>query len=335
MSAATLADPVAGLAAEHGFSGVVRVDRAGAVEYASAFGLADRALGVPITLEARFGVASIAKGLTAMVVISLIADGKLTLDTAVRSILGEDLPEIDDAVTVEHLLSHRSGIGDYLDEDEVATNDYVMPVPVHQFATTEDFLTALEGHPQKFAPGSEFSYCNGGFVVLALIAERVAGVSYHQLVTDRVCRPAGLADTDFLRNDELPGDVAKGYLHRDGLRTNVLHLPVRGSGDGGVHTTLADLHRLWQSFFAGEIVPESWVREMVRRRSTDIGEDRACYGLGIWLERESPGAYLVGSDAGVSCCTWHDPSRGLTWTVLGTSSDIAWPIVALLDSSLG
>ena len=68
--------------------------------------------------------------------------------------LGGDLPLIDDDVTIEHLLAHRSGIGDYLDEDgEVDLTDYLMPVPVHELATTEDYLAVLDGHPTKFPPG--------------------------------------------------------------------------------------------------------------------------------------------------------------------------------------
>ena len=81
--------------------------------------------------------------------------------------------------------------------------------------------------------------------MLALLAERAAGTPYHDLVDELVCRPAGMEATAFLRLDELPGDAALGYLAADGLRTNVLHLPVRGTGDGGVFTTAADVHALW------------------------------------------------------------------------------------------
>ena len=62
------------------------------------------------------------------------------------------------------------------------------------------------------APGERFAYCNGGYVVLALIAERASGTAFHDLVEHRVCAPAGMVDTAFLRSDELPGGVALGYL---------------------------------------------------------------------------------------------------------------------------
>lgn len=124
----------------------------------------------------------------------------LELSTPARSVLGPDLPLIDDGVTVEQLLAHRSGIGDYLDEEagtEVA--DYVMPVPVHELASTEDYLAVLDGYPSKFAPGERFAYSNGGYVILALIAERTSGASFPELVAQRVCRPAGMMDTELRR----------------------------------------------------------------------------------------------------------------------------------------
>ena len=250
------------IAAETAFAGVVRVDRGDEIELAKAYGLAHRGYEIPNEVDTRFGTASGVKGMTALAVVSLIEDGRLELSTTARSVLGTDLPLIDDAVTVEHLLAHRSGIGDYLDEDvELDLTDYLLPVPVHALATTEQYLAVLDGHPTKFAPGERFSYCNGGYVVLALIAERAGGIPFHELVRERVCEPAGMVDTEFLRSDELPGRTALGYFEIDGAwRTNVHHLPVRGTGDGGIYTTVADISALWQAFFAGRIVSASWVR---------------------------------------------------------------------------
>jgi CubicO group peptidase (beta-lactamase class C family) len=118
------------IASQTAFSGVVRVDRGGEVELAKAYGLAHRGWGIANTIDTRFGIASGAKGLTALTVMSLIEEGRMKLGTTARSVLGNDLPLIHDAVTVEHLLAHRSGIGDYYDEEIVRDPlDYVSPVP--------------------------------------------------------------------------------------------------------------------------------------------------------------------------------------------------------------
>ena len=273
--------------------------------------------------------------MTALAVVSLVEQGTLDLATTARSVLGDDLPLIGDDVTVEHLLAHRSGIGDYLDEDAGGDiTDYVMPVPVHELATTEQFLAVLDGYPPKFAAGERFSYCNGGYVVLALIAERAIGVPYHDLVAQRVCEPAGLGDTAFLRSDELPGSAALGYLAADGLRTNVLHLPVRGTGDGGIYTTTADVRALWTVFFEGRIVARDWVVKMTQPRS-DAPEDSRRYGLGFWLHESTETVILEGYDAGVSFRSLHDPRTDTTCTVISNWTNGAWPITRYLEERLG
>ena len=323
------------IAADTDFSGVVRVDVDGRTELAKAYGDAHRALAVPNTLATRFGIASGTKGLTALAVISLVESGSLELGTTARSLLGDDLPLIGDDVTVESLLAHTSGIGDYLDEEaEGDFNDYVLTIPVHRLSTTDDYLEVLDGHPAKAAPGERFAYCNSGYVVLALLAERAAGIAFHELVTERVCRPAGMRSTVFLRSDELPGDAALGYLYAAAPRTNVHHLPVVGSGDGGIYTTVGDVHAFWRAFLAGNIVAPAWVTEMVRPRN-DVPGEKMRYGLGFWLHGSTDAVVLEGADAGVSFRSVHDPATATTHTVISNTTDGAWPLARHLSEVLG
>lgn len=323
-------DKIDSIAEETGFSGVVRIDRAGEIEFAKAYGLANRTYRVPNSLDTRFGIASGSKGFTALAVLSLVADGALELGTTARSLLGEDLPLIADDVTVEHLLTHTSGIGDYLDEEvDTEITEYVIGA-AHELTTTEAFLPLLDGHPTKFRAGERFGYCNGGFVVLALLAERAGGIGYHDLVRQRVLRPAGMTRTDFLRSDELPADAAVGYLPLDGTdRSNVFHLPVLATGDGGIHTTAADIATFWRAFFAGEIVDS--VEEVVRPRR-DVPEESLRYGLGFWLHESTDTVILAGYDAGASFKSTHDPHTGTTCTVLSNTSPGAWPIARAFPS---
>jgi CubicO group peptidase (beta-lactamase class C family) len=329
-----LEDALDSIADRTRFSGVVRLDHSGDIELAKAYGLADRGHEISNTTDTQFAIASGTKGLTALAVVSLIEDGSLDLTTTARSVLSDDLPLIDDGVTIEHLLAHRSGIGDYLDESAVDDiTDYLMPVPVHELATTEQYLQVLGGHGTAFPPGERFAYCNGGYVVLALIAERVSDVPFHELVRRGVCEPAGMPDTEFLRSDDLPGQAALGYLTVDGSKTNVFHLPVRGSGDGGIYSTAADVSSLWSALFAGRIVSLDWVAEMVRPRS-DWPEEGKRYGLGFHLHASSDVVMLEGYDAGVSFRSSHDPASATTSTVLSNTTEGAWPITDLIDERL-
>jgi CubicO group peptidase (beta-lactamase class C family) len=139
-----LEDSVDRVATETGFSGVIRVDAADGTRLARSYGLAHRGHGITNAIDTRFAIASGTKGMTALTVVSLIDDGLLSLATTARSVLADDLPLIGDDVTVEHLLAHRSGIGDYLDEDAgFEASDYLMPIPVHELATTEQYLRVL------------------------------------------------------------------------------------------------------------------------------------------------------------------------------------------------
>ncbi|WP_372667297.1 serine hydrolase domain-containing protein [Amycolatopsis kentuckyensis] len=297
------------------FSGVILVSRGDETLVAEASGYAHIAHGIENTVDTRFAIASGTKGFTALVVVGLVAEGRLELSTKARDVLGDDLPLIDDRVTVEHLLTHTSGIGDYCDED----GD---PPPTPLLATSADYLAALDGYPQKFPPGERFNYNNGAFAVLSLIAERVAGIPFAELVRTRVTEPAGMADTAFLRSDALPARTATGYLE-DG-RTNVFSLPVVGFGDGGIYSSAPDFRKFWPAFLDGRIVPREWVDRMLR------GDG---YGLGFFLPR--PGVVrLEGGDHGVTFRSNHQPSSGVTATLISNDHRGGGPLLKQLDEYL-
>ena len=208
-----------------------------------------------------------------------------------------------------------------------------MPVPVHLLAGTEDYLSVLAGHRQVFAPGERFAYNNSAFVVLALIAERVSGVPFERLVQERVCAPAGMRDTAFLRSDEPAGRAALGYLDAHGHRTNLLHLPVLGSGDGGISSTAADIHAFWVGAVLGPNRlpgPPRGDRPTAKRRAVGIEALRPGPVAPPHQQRRD----ARGLDAGVSFRSLHDPDAQLTYTVLSNTTDGAWPIARHLDELL-
>jgi len=327
-------DAVQVAAAKEAFTGVVAVDVADRRVFEKAFGHAHRGYDVVNHPETQFAMASGSKTFTALAVMRLVEDGTVRLDRPAREFLGSDLPLIDDAVTVEHLLTHTSGIGDYLDEEgEWEASDFVLSAPVHTLTSAEAFLPLVDGFAQKFPPGDRFSYCNGGYIVLAILLERVAGRVFHDIVRDSVFAPAGLEHTDFLRLDELPGTAATGYLFDVGDRTNTLHLPVLGNGDGGAFTTAGDLHRFWRAFYRGEIVSPATVGAMTTPRF-DVPSERKRYGMGVWLHRTADGAIIEGYDAGVSFRSTHLPASQTTASVLGNSSEGAWPVVGVVADTI-
>ena len=319
--------------ADGGGGGVVSVRHADRVVFEEAWGLADRRFLTSMTTSHRLGLASGSKAFTALVVMSLVQEGLVDLTTPARSVLQADLPLIDDRVTLEHLLSHTSGIGDYIDDD-ADDAEYLLPIPVSSLRGPEDYLGILDGHPPVAGVGESFTYCNAGYVILALIAERLAGTPFQDLVQTRVIEPARMTHTAYCRSDDLPGDAASGYVKLDGQwRSNVHHLPIVGSGDGGAYSTVADLHAFWTALFRGDIVTLESVTAMTADRVPGVGGPPAGYGLGFWLHGSGV-ISLEGADAGVSMYSIHHRASSTTATVLANDGDGAWPFARLMIDRL-
>jgi CubicO group peptidase (beta-lactamase class C family) len=172
-------------------------------------------------------------------------------------------------------------------------------------------------------------------VLLALMVERVLGQSFEDIVQDLVLNPAEMAHTGFVRSDRLPGDVAIGYMTSENsienkFWTNALHLPVMGSGDGGLFSTAADMHTFWLSVTNESIVSAKSWREMTRAHSV-AAQQKMRYGLGFWLHESGPAIVLEGMDAGISFCSVHDPGKNLTYSVIANTSSGAWPVARKIE----
>lgn len=313
--------------AEARFSGAIVIHVGGERVYHRAEGWAHRGHRIPNTPATRFAIASGAKAFTALAAMRLVEAGTLSLEAPVRRWLVDDLPLVDDRVTLEHLLTHVSGIGDYLDESgDGEVSDYVLTQPVHRLVDATDFIPELEGHAQVEEPGETFRYNNAGYMVAALVIERAAGRAFQDVVADEVFARVPLHDTAYERSDRLHGDVAAGYLEAEGDWTNVLHLPVRGGGDGGAVTSADDLDRFWRALAAGAIVGADAVAEMTRARH-DVPDEGMRYAMGFWRHATGPAWIIEGYDAGVSFRSTHDPETGVTASVLGNWSEGAWPVI--------
>jgi len=315
----------------HDFSGVVRVERRGEVIVEFACGYSDRANERVNNLETRFAVASGNKPLTALTTMSLVESGAFTLDTTLRSVVQGDLPHVDEAVTIDHLLTHRSGVGDYL--DEVAggdIDDHVLgSLSAHTLVMARDYLPLLTAHEQRSTPGEHFVYNNSGFVMLSLVIETTTG-SYHRAVRDQVFTPAAMPHAEFLRTDDLPANTALGYLANG--RSNVFHLPVIGMGDGGAFFTLDDTTAFWDAFLTGGIVSLESVAAMTGEVS--VYNDTRSYGRGFWLGPGADHVWIEGMDAGVSFQSGVFRGADVRYSVLSNTSSGAWPLVKAISDTM-
>jgi CubicO group peptidase (beta-lactamase class C family) len=309
------------------FSGVMLVVGPDGVLAEVALGDADRANGRPNTMATRFPVASVGKLFTAVAIVQQVERGALTLDAKAVDLLPADRRPsgLDAGVTIEHLLTHQSGLEDYIDDAGGAdfATLFVNRSPA-QFRGPADLLALFEDRPPRALPGAEVRYNDGGFVLLGLILEQVTGRDYYELIVEDVFAPAGMTDSGFPAMDAVVPNVAIGYLRPEhegeAWRTNVYATTGRGMPDGGAVTTATDLVAFVDAFLAGRLVGDHWRDEMLRPHAW-YEEDEVHIGLGWQMGGEGRTRWIghSGGDPGVGADVSWFPEAGIR-TVLITNA---------------
>jgi CubicO group peptidase (beta-lactamase class C family) len=322
------------------FSGVVSISSQGATLFEQAFGYADRSNTLENQIGTRFGIASGTKFLTALAIGKLIDAGKLSLSSKLSDCIAYRFPNYAPEITVGQLLNHTSGIPDYYDEEKITDFEgFALSVPTYALRTLEDYLPTFPDEPMKFAPGTRFSYCNGGYILLGFVIEAISGTRYQDFVTQEILQPTGMQRSGFFRFDQLPEHTASGYLEdATGWRTNIYNLPVVGGSDGGMFTTVHDLTRLWDAFLEGQIVSKGLVEQYTQPsvKAESEGEN-VHYGRGLWIRGDAAGDLelaMVGGDAGVSFKSSVNRAKNLRVTVVSNTTGGVWRVLEDVNAVL-
>jgi CubicO group peptidase (beta-lactamase class C family) len=322
------------------FSGVVAIKINGTILFEQAYGLADRSHRLPNTIETRFNLASGTKFLTALGVGRLIDSGQISLSTPLTTCLDIRFPNISQKVTIGHLTTHTSGVYDYLDEDVISDSDqFVLPIPCYHLRRLSDYIPLLQQGPMKFPPGEQFSYSNSGYILLGLVIEAISGQAYADFMQGEILDRCGMSDSGYFAMDQLPERTATGYIDDgEGWRSNIYHLPVIGMADGGVYSTIGDIHKLWDAFFADRLMSRA-LRHIFLSPAVHAASQGpyTFYGHGIWLHLEPdsiPAYYIMGVDAGVSFMSkWSHAGERMV-TVISNTSHGAIPVRRAIDRLL-
>jgi CubicO group peptidase (beta-lactamase class C family) len=264
--------------------------------------------------------------------VGLLADeGKLSFDAPIREYL-DFLPEhLPREVTVHHLLTHTSGIGDYFDEDALGSAAYEQvweKVPMYRIRTAADILPLFLDRPPVFAPGAGCRYSEAGYILLGLVIEALSGQAYAEFVTERVFQTAGMGGSGFFTMNEVLPRVAIGYIppapeDGSGWRTNHYALPVKGIPDGGAYCTAEDLCRFMGAFLGGRIVSGETRRAMLTPHVSEAEGWRRGYGIKFGEIGGRPVAGHGGEDPGFSARLWHLSEHGLTLAVTANISGVS------------
>lgn len=297
------------------FNGSILVAKGGKVVYDKAIGFADFSEGKPLGTGSVFYLASLSKQFTAMGIMMLEEQKKISYDQTLESYF-PDLPPDAQKVTVRNLLNHTSGLADYFDSD-----GFVRPG-----LTNQDVYSWLTRQHLNFEPGSEYRYSNSGYVLLSLLIEKVSKQPFSVYMRENIFAPAGMVNTLVLDNPSTEiGGLAKGYdENKDPDGYDILT-----SGDGGIFSTIHDLFAWDRALYGNSLVSETTLDEAFSAAKLDDGT-YSDYGFGWNVVEGGDGqiAYHTGELDGYQTFTWIDrKSRSaiVFLTNQGKSLEM-WPI---------
>ncbi len=264
------------------FQGVVLVAEAGEVLYREAFGLANREWNIPNQVDAKFNIASISKQFTAALIMQLVEEDKIHLDSTISVYYPEYRRDIGQQVTIHHLLTHRSGIPNY------TSIPYVWSDSLQNKYTKEALVKKFCSNNLEFKPGSRYQYNNTGYFLLSMIIEKVTGKEFATVLKEKILDPLGLKNTAVDNRESVLLKRAYGYEREGEHYNNVSGTFMQNlQGAGNLYSTVDDLFAWNQAFTSGQVLSAGSVEVM----QTPYSEESAVwispytnnYGYGIGL----------------------------------------------------
>jgi D-alanyl-D-alanine carboxypeptidase len=322
------------LAATPGVYGVLAELRVGDKVTRARAGIADVVERGPVAWDSRFRTASATKPFVAVVVLQLVAEGKLSLDDNVeRWLPGVITGNGNDGsnITIRQLLQHTSGLHDYARDyyDALAQAKSVdeRRALLARRWTAAELIALGVAHPPDFSPGTKFAYCNAGYVVLGMIIDAVTGNRWDDEVTRRIIEPLGLRQTASPGTSSfIMGTHPLAYEAYGGELDITEASPTASDASGMLISTPHDINTFIRALAAGELLRPAELAEMKRTMPIDLAPG-ALYGLGwIWRPLACGGGY------------WGHPGDGLGFHVRDGVTDsgasIAIAITATGDADL-
>ncbi|MEU7059513.1 serine hydrolase domain-containing protein [Streptomyces sp. NPDC046197] len=287
-----------------------------ATVYRATEGVADRRTADAMDTADRFRIGSVTKTFSAVVLLQLAAEGRLSLDTSVNHYLPGLLP--DNRITVRHILSHRSGLYDYANDMFAKTVSGFEAVRTKVFTYRQLVARSLQ-HPRTHAPGAVYAYSNTNFVVAGMLVEKLTGHSVRTEYQNRIIRPLKLADTFYVHPDtKIPGRHAHGYLTPDQAGAALVDATDQtvswAQSAGALISSTRDLNTFLSALLGGRLLPAAQLAQM--ERWIPAGTAQA-YGLGLRRRDLSCGVSVYGHTGAVQgyytyAFTSKDGRRSLT-----------------------
>jgi CubicO group peptidase (beta-lactamase class C family) len=314
------------LAAEDIFSGNVLIVKNGRTIIEKSYGLANRGAKIPVTKNTQFSIGSMNKMFTGVAVAQLAQAGKLDFNAPVIKYL-PDYPNkaIAEKITVHQLLTHTSGLGDFLFKkgvDEISRNA----------RSSADYFPLFAGDELMFEPGKGWFYSNAGFLILGAIIEKLSGQSYGDYVAEHIFKPAGMRNSDVGYKFTKPSNLAKGYTEigfdaQDKVVLKETDLNRGASAAGGGISTVEDILKFTDALRKNKLLNRKFTEiVMTKKTATTRGHDYA-YGFGTEMIN---GKQIVGHGGdfiGVSTRFEFYPEDGCVVIVFSNYEGIAQDVL--------
>ncbi|HSK10098.1 MAG TPA: serine hydrolase [Vicinamibacterales bacterium] len=298
-----------------GPGGTVIIVKDGVAVYRAARGLASVELGVPLQPDSALRIGSVTKQFTSAAVMMLVEQGKVALDDEITRFF-PDYPTRGKRITVEHLLTHTSGIKSYTS------------LPSWRAVWGKDFTTAelvdlFKNEPMDFDPGEKYQYNNSAYFLLGALIEKVSGTPYAEFVSKNIFTPLGMTSTSYGDTGPIVKGRAQGYARDGGRVINAPYLSMTQPGAAGaLVSTVDDLARWDAAVSAGTLLKAaSWQRVFTPYRLTNGRSTGYGFGWQVGTFDGHPVQEHGGGIHGFSAYVIRLPEHRVYVAVLANSSD--------------
>ncbi len=296
----------------------IQIDQNGQNLYTKAVGYANLELEVPMSNAHIFRIGSITKQFTAVAILKLAEEGKLSLSDPIEKHIS-DYPTLGKTIRIEHLLNHTSGIKSYTSlehwDAETRKKDF----------TVTELIDYFKNEPMDFDPGDRFKYNNSGYILLGHIIELVSGTSYADYLTENFFKPLNMRSTSYGEHGRLIKNRASGYAQDDqGKLQNAPYLSMSQPYAGGsLLSTTDDLSKWYHAIFSDSLISKE-SREKAHSPFTLNNGELSNYGYG-WTLTSYKDLKIIqhgGGINGFSSASAYIPAKQTFITVLANSSSL-------------
>jgi len=279
----------------------------------AAYGMADLELSVPMKTNMLFESGSIGKCFTSTVIMQLWEQGKIGLDDPLSKYI-EHTPEVWKDIKIRNMLGHTSGLKDYA---------LVPGIGLADKWTTEQWFAKMNTLSLDFPTGSAWAYSNSNYLLLGLIAEKIAGKPIDDLIRERIFKPLEMNHSVVSDGDPIIPNRVKGYWDNDGAVINGIRIG-HGYGDGGRLNTCEDLSKFERGLREGKLVKPETLK-LMRTPGVLPNGRKTPYGFG-WFVRTTNGHQFIshgGNTGGFGSSVFRVPDRDLTVIVMTNLASVS------------